>query len=317
METLEELPKEVKKLSDNLRALIPAEAERYASEYKPKDTDIIVVGSPKTGTTWLQHITHGLRSGGDIDFEEISDAVPSLDYFYRLPELDIGAPQKYHPNMFKTHLIYNRVPKGDAKHIIVVRNPIDVAVSKYHYFANWLFSKEEMTLEEFVEWFFLKPCPPYNIRWNALQMNFIAQAYPHRHDKGVLWVHYEDLKADLKGCIKLISEFTSMGVGNQEVLDLVEYQASFDFMKQHKDKFDTGFVKKLTKSDFKIKSEDEFQNSASKVRKGVPGEGKKDISPEQLKALDAKWKEVVEPICGYASYEEMRAGINKELRRSF
>eukprot|EP00210_Caulerpa_lentillifera_P006176 g5901.t1 len=317
MEPLEEPPKEVRKLSDNFKVLLPPEAERYVSAYKPKDTDVIVVGDSKTGTTWTQHIMHGLRSGGDMQFEEMSEIVPILEQFYKLPGCDIATPQKYQPNMFKSHMLYSKVPKGNAKHIIVVRNPPDVAVSKFHYFADWLFTKGEMSLEEFVEWFYLKPCPPYDIERNAKVMNFIVQAYPHRRDKGVLWLHYEDLKADLKECIKLISDFMDIGVGNQELLNLIEHQSSFDFMKQHKDKFDTGFVKKLTKSELEITSEEEYKKSASKIRKGVIGEGKKEISPEQLKALDAKWKEVVEPICGYATYEEMRAGINKELGRSF
>lgn len=52
----------------------------------------------------------------------------------------------------------------------------------------------------------------------------LAKAYPHRNDDGVLWLHYEDLKADLKGCVKLISDFTGIGVGDQKLLDLVEYQ---------------------------------------------------------------------------------------------
>eukprot|EP00210_Caulerpa_lentillifera_P006181 g5905.t1 len=317
MDTLEEPPNEVKKLSDNFRTLFPSEVERLVSEYKPKDTDIIVVGSPKTGTTWIQHIMHGLRSNGDMDFEEMSVTVVLLDYFCRIPDYDIATPQKYQPNMFKSHMLYSKVPKGNAKHIIIVRNPPDVAVSKFHYFADWLFTKGEMSLEEFVEWFYIKPCPPYDIVWNSYEMRFIAQAYPHRKDKGVLWLHYEDLKADLKGCIKLISDFMDIGVGNQDLLNLVENQSSFEFMKKHKDKFDTGYFKQQLRSKVDVKSEDDFELSASKVRKGVSGEGKKDISPEQLIALDAKWKEVVEPICGYASYEEMRTSINKELGRTF
>jgi len=43
-------------------------------------------------------------------------------------------------------------------------------------------------------------------------------------DDGVLWLHYDDLKADLKGCIKLISSFMGIGVGDQKLLDLVHYQ---------------------------------------------------------------------------------------------
>jgi len=88
-------------------------------------------------------------------------------------------------------------------------------------------------------------------------------------------------------------------------------------MKQHKEKFDTGFAKELTKTNPGIVVDENIKHSASKVRKGISGEGKKEISPERIRALEARWKEIVTPICGYETYEDMRTGINKELGRSF
>jgi len=88
-------------------------------------------------------------------------------------------------------------------------------------------------------------------------------------------------------------------------------------MKKHKDKFDTGASKKLASTVLGSGAIQGYEEAASKVRKGVSGEGKKEISPEQMKALDVRWKELVQPVCGYATYEEMRLGINKELGRSF
>ena len=54
---------------------------------------------------------------------------------------------------------------------------------------------------------------------------FLVGWYPLRKDENVLWLHYEDLKADLSGCIKLLSEFIGVGVDDQELLDLAEKQA--------------------------------------------------------------------------------------------
>jgi len=88
-------------------------------------------------------------------------------------------------------------------------------------------------------------------------------------------------------------------------------------MKQHKEKFDSSFTKELTKTNPGLVVDKNFKHSASKVRKGISGEGKREITPQQMEALDAKWREIVTPICGYETYEEMRAGINKELGRSF
>ena len=54
--------------------------------------------------------------------------------------------------------------------------------------------------------------------------SYLASWYPHRKDENVLWLHYEDLKQDLKTCIKLISDFLGIGVNDEKLLELVERQ---------------------------------------------------------------------------------------------
>lgn len=63
-----------------------------------------------------------------------------------------------------------------SSNLFALRNPSDVAVSRYHYFENWLYEKDKLSLEEFVEWFYLKSCPPYDIAWNSLEMRFIGKS---------------------------------------------------------------------------------------------------------------------------------------------
>ena len=50
--------------------------------------------------------------------------------------------------------------------------------------------------------------------------------YPHRNDDGVLWLHYDDLSEDLTKCISLISNFLQIGVGDDELLKIVEEQVT-------------------------------------------------------------------------------------------
>ena len=50
--------------------------------------------------------------------------------------------------------------------------------------------------------------------------------YPYRKDSNVLWLHYEDLKEDLTGCIKLVAKFLGLGENNPKLLKLVEQQVS-------------------------------------------------------------------------------------------
>lgn len=126
-----------------------------------------------------------------MEFEEMSKAIPILEYFHRGQYPDFYSPQKDQPNMFKCHMLYSKVPKGNAKHIIVVRqviisttvescdyaecrNPADAAVSMFYYIENWFYKKGDVTLEEFVDWFYIKPSPPYDIYHSAVEMNFIG-----------------------------------------------------------------------------------------------------------------------------------------------
>lgn len=44
---------------------------------------------------------------------------------------------------------------------------------------------------------------------------------------------------------------------------------------------------------------------------------KEKMSPDMRVRVDEKWKKIVTSTIGYKTYEEMRAGINKELNRDF
>jgi len=57
MSGLEDPPEEVRNLSDNCNVLWTPEGIRLVNEYIPKDTDVILAGSPKSGTTWVQHVS--------------------------------------------------------------------------------------------------------------------------------------------------------------------------------------------------------------------------------------------------------------------
>ena len=44
----------------------------------------------------MQQIVHQLRSGGDMDYEDISDVVPYIDLSYNC-EVDLEAKQRFQP----------------------------------------------------------------------------------------------------------------------------------------------------------------------------------------------------------------------------
>ncbi len=57
-------------------------------------------------------------------------------------------------------------------------------------------------------------------------------------------------------------------------------------------------------------------SNAAQVRAGKVGNNK-DLPPRLVDAFEKKWREVVLPQTGFATYQEMRQAINKELARPF
>lgn len=57
---------------------------------------------------------------------------------------------------------------------------------------------------------------------------------------------------------------------------------------------------------------------ALQIREGKVGANKLELSAAARAAIQARWEEVMLPASGYAhSYEELRCGINAELKRPF
>lgn len=88
-------------------------------------------------------------------------------------------------------------------------------------------------------------------------------------------------------------------------------------MKQNETKYD-GHVLKLARNRALGLPEDlGLKGNEGKVRKGESNGSRKVLSNAIEQKLKKCWKEIVAPVCGYENYDEMRAGINKELGRKF
>ncbi|GMH41151.1 hypothetical protein BSKO_09061 [Bryopsis sp. KO-2023] len=283
--------------------------------FKPQPTDIFVVSPPKCGTTWMQQIVHGLRSGGSMDFDCIENVIPYLEMAHDYGYTDLDKDQGYFPRVYKTHSWYPHCPKGAGKYIFVVRDPVPAGISFYHFFNGWIFDKDAVSVKEFLETLYLSRGPAESIMENASIWDVIVSWYPHRNNPNVLWLHYEDMLDDLPACVELVSKFIGVGVGDAELLDLVVKQSSFDFMKSHWEKFDERPLKTLFNWHWDRPATAGLDGQNSKVRQGKRTEIK--FSDDLQKKFDLKWDATMKPVTGYASYKEMREGINKELGRKF
>ena len=104
-------PTSVPEMFERVVHMFTPQAFEHGMALVPRADDVFIAPYPKSGTTWLQQIVHQLRTGGDMDFDEITRVVPWLEAALDMG-LDLDAPQRAEPRAFKTHLAWDLVPKG-------------------------------------------------------------------------------------------------------------------------------------------------------------------------------------------------------------
>lgn len=263
--------------------------------FVPRPSDVIISPFGKSGTTWMQQIVHGLRTRGDMEFDDISRVVPWLETSTDLG-IDLDAEQKAEPRAFKSHLPYMAVPKG-CRYIVPVRNPRDALVSLYRFFENWWFEPGAITVEEFARGRYFKrgeESPEGGDYWTHF-----SSWWAVREDPSVLLVAFENMKKDLPGTVRRVAAFLGMPL-DDDLEAIVVRQASLEFMLAHRDRFDD----KLMRERSEIVSGLPSGSDSSKVRLDDVGSQAPKVSSELLAEMDAIWQETISREHGLMSYDE-------------
>jgi hypothetical protein len=264
--------------------------------FQPEPTDVIVTPFSKSGTTWLQQIVHGLRTRGDMDFDDISRVVPWLETSYDLG-IDLRALQRGFPRAFKSHLSWHEVPKN-GRYIVSVRNPKDVLVSMYRFMEGWFFEPGTISITDFANDSFLQP------KEDSGYWHHLLSWWPQRQREDVLLLAYEGMRADLPGTVRRVAEFIGVTL-DDELFELVVRQSSFDFMLAHKDRFDDRLMRERSERIAKLPSD----SDSSKVRAGQVGSHVVELTPEIRQRLDEIWQEKITPVLGFANYKALLAAL--------
>jgi hypothetical protein len=264
----------------------PVDGAPDAPEFLLRDDDIVIMPYSKSGTTWLQQIFHTLRTRGDMDFDDISRVVPWIEVNPSLG-LDLNAEQRASPRGFKSHLSFDKIPKG-GRYINAIRHPNDVAYSLFKFMEGWFIEPGTVTADEFVINHFLQSGTYYE---------HLLSWWPERSSENVLYLVYEHMNADLEGTIRKVANFVNIDL-DEELLTIVMNNASFSFMQSHKDRFDDAMLRAKTEEIYLPAGSD-----SAKVREGKVNAHR--LSPSVLEALDEKWRAVVQPILGFDAYEAL------------
>ena len=277
----------------------------HGLNFKPRSDDVIVVTSPKCGTTWMQQIVHQLRSGGDMSFEEICDVVPFIEQAYDL-EIDLAAEHNYQPRCYKSHTLYSDCPKG-AKYIVIYRDPCAACYSYFNFLNGWYFQPGEVSLYEFVRDFLLagSGVPKTKAEFPSYFPHLVSW-WEHRNDSNVLLLFFEDMKEDLESAVREVAAF--IGIEDEEKIKKAMEMSSFEFMKKNERKFSSVRLPRYRNVAVGLPAD----LIPSKVVSGSATKGLELMDKKTKEIIQAKWLEVVGKQIGFKDYDELRMAFKKE-----
>jgi len=276
-------------LQAKMARLVSAGGFAAGLEFVPRPSDVIIASYAKCGTTWLQQMVHSLRTGGDLDFDDISRVVPWIETAADLG-LDLDSPQRCEPRAFKSHLSYDQVPAG-ARYIVSVRDPRDALVSAYRFFEGWFFEPGSIDIETLGRTRFVEGRAYYT---------HLASWWPHRHDAHVLLLAYEQMKDDHEGAVRRVAEFVGFG-HDEERIAIACQESSLASMQAHHDLYDDLMMREHSEAVCGLP----FGSDSSKVRSGEVGSHRVELSEQLIAELDAAWDDTITADLAIPSYEAL------------
>ena len=296
----------------------PATDSRRWDAFQPRDGDIVIATFAKCGTTWTQRIVD-LLVFQSPDVRQFGETSPWLDATIFNPlEADLATLEaQTHRRYIKSHLPFDALPVWDTvKYIHVGRDGRDARLSwqnheqgfRPEFMARIASNAMALAAQQGAAPAGPPPAPPedpreYLLQWlDGLEVTlaapggatstffgFEATYWRERHRPNLLLVHYNDLKEDLTGEMRRITDF--LGIETPETLmpSLVE-AARFETMKADGDALLPGL-----KAGFD-RGADRF------LHQGRSGRWREHLQPEDIARYDAIVRRAASP--GLASWLE-------------
>jgi hypothetical protein len=271
--------------------IFPPSTFELGKAFRPRPDDVIITPWSKSGTTWIQQIVHGLRSGGDMDFDDISRVSPWIEVADALG-IDLDADQGWEPRAFKSHYSYYDVPKG-CRYIVSFREPHTVLVSYYRFYEGWLFEPGTVSLEEYL-------APHLRRDRGKDYWTHIESWWRQRDATNVLLLSYELMKEDLPSTVVKVAEFLGIEA-DDGLVDLVTRQSTHEFMVEHGDRFDDLLHRERSEAVGALPP----GAGSSKTGKAEIDPARYVLSPELLDTIAANWEETMGAGFGLNSYAEV------------
>jgi aryl sulfotransferase len=246
----------------------PVTDSRRWNDFEPRDSDIVIATFAKCGTTWTQRIVD-LLVFQSPEVRPFGDISPWLDSTIFNPiEEDLATLKaQTHRRYIKSHLPFDALPVWEGvKYIHVGRDGRDARLSWQNHergtrpeFGAKIAAQAraaamargetpagppppapEAPRDYLLHWFaeletqLDTPGPAGAARFGSSFFSFEATYWRERHRPNLLFVHYDDLQADLAGEMERIADFLGIATPKSVMPSLVE-AARFAAMKKDGD----------------------------------------------------------------------------------
>jgi hypothetical protein len=270
----------------------------YDQHKKLRAADVVVVSFGKSGRTWLRvmlsrlyQVRHGLPEKLLIGFDN-----------FHLRHHAI-------PRIFFTHDNYTKDFTGntdskadyyDKRVVLLVRHPIDVAVSQYH---QWKFRMRQgkKALNEYPDHGVELPIYDFVVRQRAGLdkaiefLNDWARELPRVRE--LLIVRYEDMRADAASELRRVADFMGTPGTEPQIAEAVRY-ASFENMRRLEEK------SAFWLSGGRMTARDKSNTSSFKTRRGKVGGWRDYFSEDEAREITRTVDSRLLPGFGYTSAEQ-------------
>ncbi|KAL2086652.1 hypothetical protein ACEWY4_017711 [Coilia grayii] len=203
----------------------PAENLEALRTLEARQEDVVLVAYPKCGFNWMVGVLRKIIT--TATGKKFLDAPPHIEFLS--PEIQKMLAEDASPRLMATHLhpdvMHTSFMEKKAKILVVWRNPKDTLVSFYHFMNK-------------------NPVLP-NVEWDKFFSDFMsgeviygsyfdhAEAWEKLFDEpNVKMITYEDMKEDLSGGIRQVSQFFGFSLTEEEV-QTISAQSTFGVMKDN------------------------------------------------------------------------------------
>jgi len=281
--------------------------------FQPRSDDVIISTFVKSGTTWTTFIAHLIRSGCDVNFEEISQVVTEITWAHDMG-VDVDAPQLWSPRVFKAHLCPSMAVRchPGARMIYVVREPKDVLCSCWNFFQPKARELWPGTAFANVDDFAASPWWQ-EMRWvfNGHVWMYISEAWEARHDAATLLVFYEDLKDDPAAQVARMARHMGVHMMDEAMREVVRC-SSHEYMLAHASLFDEHWIQRQQEALGRWGSGGHCTPCDKVTANGKAGAHKKALAPATIALMDDLWSRRTGVDTGFGSYGDMLKAFRLE-----